>query len=218
MVAAVVLAAGASTRFGSAKQRILLEPVLERVRASSADQIVVVVGAHELDTTAETVHCPGWERGPGASLRCGLQALGADTDAAVVVLADGPDLAPGAIDRIVTAWRDSGHEVVAATYGGERSHPVLLARSAWARVPDEGARTLEALTVPCDDLGAPGDIDLVSDLPGRFRGDAAELNRVDEDRPRASASPDSSAPPAELTAPECPPAEEADPGGGGQAR
>jgi CTP:molybdopterin cytidylyltransferase MocA len=179
VLAAVVLAAGASTRFGSVKQRILLEPVLERVRASSIDHVLVVLGAHEVETTAETVRCPNWERGPGASLRCGLEALPA-AEAAVVVLADGPYLAPAAIDRVVDAWRRSGGDVVAATYAGARGHPVLLARDAWGRVPDEGARTLGALEVPCDDLGRPGDVDLPGDLPGRFRARAAELNRVDE--------------------------------------
>jgi CTP:molybdopterin cytidylyltransferase MocA len=181
VVAAVVLAAGASTRFGSAKQRILLDPVLERVRSSSVDHVLVVLGAHDVDTTVETVRCPDWERGPGASLRCGLAALPGPTEAAVVVLADGPDLAPAAVDRVVAAWRRSGSEVVAATYEGRRGHPVLLARAAWSRVPDEGARSLEALAVPCDDLGDPGDVDFLSDLPGRFRARAAELNSGDDD-------------------------------------
>jgi CTP:molybdopterin cytidylyltransferase MocA len=205
VIAAVVLAAGASTRFGSPKQRVLLEPVLERVRASAVDRVVVVLGAHGVETTAETVRCPEWERGPGASLRCGLAKLSADTEAAVVVLADGPDLAPEAIDRVAAAWRASGREVVAATYGGVRGHPVVLARSAWTRVPDEGARGLDALTVPCDDLGAPGDVDVPADLPGRFRPDAAELKHVDaveHGRP----------------APATPPAEEAGPRRRGRAR
>jgi nicotine blue oxidoreductase len=164
-----VLAAGASERFGSAKQAILLEPVLERVRASSLEEIVVVLGAHEVETSARTVHCPDWQLGRGASLRCGLSALGAETQAAVVVLADGPDLSPAAVDRVLEVWRESGAEVVAATYGGNRSHPVLLARVAWDRIPDEGARSLPALLVPCDDLGAPGDVDVPDDLPERLR-------------------------------------------------
>ena len=164
MIPAVVLAAGAATRFGSPKQRLLLPDVLERVRASAVDDVLVVLGAHEVDTDAPTVHCPDWERGIGASLRCGLAALPAEAEAAAVVLADGPDLAPEAVDRVLEVWRESGAEVVAATYGGVRLHPVLLARSAWNRVPDEGARELPALLVPCDDLGAPGDVDRPEDV------------------------------------------------------
>jgi CTP:molybdopterin cytidylyltransferase MocA len=164
VICAVVLAAGAATRFGSPKQRLLLPGVLERVRASSVEDVVVVLGAHDVDTGARTVRCDEWERGIGASLRCGLGALPEEAEAAVVVLADGPRLAPEAVDRVIGAWRETGAEVVAATYGGVRLHPVLLARAAWGGVPDQGARELPALLVPCDDLGAPGDVDALEDL------------------------------------------------------
>jgi CTP:molybdopterin cytidylyltransferase MocA len=160
-----VLAAGASSRFGDVKQRILLEPVLERVRASDVDDLVVVLGAHDVETSARTVYCPEWERGRGASLRCGLEALDEDTQAAVVVLVDGPNLSPAAIDRVLKVWHESGAEVVAATYDGNRGHPVVLARAVWDRIPDEGARPLPALLVRCDDLGSPGDVDFPEDLP-----------------------------------------------------
>jgi nicotine blue oxidoreductase len=163
-VAAVVLAAGASTRFGSPKQRLLLPLVLARVRAArSVDEIVVVLGAHDVSTDARTVRCADWERGPGASLRCGLAALGDDVEAAVVVLADGPELAPEAIDRVVAEWRRTQAEVVAATYTGVRLHPLLLARPVWPRVPDDGARSLPARLVACDDLSPPGDVDSADD-------------------------------------------------------
>jgi len=165
MIAAVVLAAGASTRFGSPKQEVLLEPVLERVRGSSAvDDVVVVLGAHEVETSARVVRCPEWERGPGASLRCGLSALGDEVEAAVVVLGDGPELDPRAIDRVVAAWRSGAGERVAATYGGVRLHPLLLARNAWEDVPEAGLRALPAVLVPCDDLSPPGDVDFADDL------------------------------------------------------
>jgi len=157
-----VLAAGASSRYGVSppKQVVLLPRVLRALRAArTIDGIVVVSGAHELAAAAPTVHCAEWERGPGASLRCGLAALPAESEAAVVVLADGPDLDPRAVDRVVASWRDGGGDVVAASYGGVRLHPVLLARAAWARIPDDGARSLPARLVACDDLRPPGDVD-----------------------------------------------------------
>ena len=160
MVYAVVLAAGASSRYGTTppKQQVLLPQVLDAVGRSAVDGAVVVAGAHPLEI--ESVECPDWRLGPGASLRCGLAALPADAEAAVVVLADGPELDPRAIDRVVDAWRAEGGDVLAASYDGTRLHPVLLARRAWSGIPDEGARGLEARLVPCDDLPPPGDVDV----------------------------------------------------------
>jgi nicotine blue oxidoreductase len=169
MVWAVVLAAGAASRFGAPKQRLLLAPVLERVGASGVDGVLVVTGAHEVETDARTVHCPDWERGPGASLRCGLAALPEEAEAAVVVLADGPDLQPAAIDRVIARWRDEHAPVVAATYRGTRLHPVLLDRAVWKEVPDEGAKRLDAVLVSCDDLTPPGDVDFADELPNDLK-------------------------------------------------
>jgi CTP:molybdopterin cytidylyltransferase MocA len=161
VISAVVLAAGASSRYGTAppKQQALLPQVLAALAESFVDDVVVVTGAHAIETDERTVHCPEWERGAGASLRCGLAALSAETKAAVVVLADGPRLAPRAVNRVIAAWRHDGGDVYACTYGGVRLHPVLLTRAAWPLVPDEGARSLDARLVECDDLTPPGDVD-----------------------------------------------------------
>jgi CTP:molybdopterin cytidylyltransferase MocA len=160
MIYAVVLAAGASSRYGTnpPKQVALLPDVLAALEESSIDEVVVVSGAHALPV--ESVPCPDWERGPGASLRCGIAALPPEAEAALVVLADGPDLDPRAVDRVVADWRANGGEAVAASYGGVRLHPVLLARGVWDNIPDEGARSIQARLVACDDLRPPGDVDV----------------------------------------------------------
>jgi CTP:molybdopterin cytidylyltransferase MocA len=176
-IAAVVLAAGEATRFGSPKQRLLLPAVLERLREAPVDEIVIVEGAYTLDLPGDTlsrgrptrvVRCEEWQRGPGASLRCGLAVLGDNVEAVVVVLADGPELAPRAVERVLDAWR---HEdaIAAASYESHRGHPLVLGRRSWDDIPDEGLHSQPVRLVPCDDLGAPGDVDTPEDLPARFR-------------------------------------------------
>lgn len=164
-VAAVVLAAGEATRFGTPKQRLFLPRVLRRLERAGVDDVVVVAGAYPVEAgSARVVTASDWALGPGASLRAGLAALGPDVAAAVVVLADGPTLAPASVTRVVEAWRAGGGEVVAASYGGGRSHPLVVGRQAWGEVPDEGLRVMRVTLVPCDDLGAPGDVDTLEDL------------------------------------------------------
>jgi CTP:molybdopterin cytidylyltransferase MocA len=170
-IAAIVLAAGEASRFGSAKQRLLLPRVLERLSAAPVDEIVLVEGAYELEPCGSDPHgpprrivkCTEWARGPGASLRCGLTTLDDDVEAAVVVLADGPNLSPQAVERVLTAWRETGG-MVAASYGGDRGHPLVLGRGDWRSIPEEGLRDRRVRLVPCDDLGAPGDVDTPEDL------------------------------------------------------
>jgi CTP:molybdopterin cytidylyltransferase MocA len=174
VIAAIVLAAGAATRFGAPKQTLLLPHVLDRLRRSPVDEIVVVAGAHQLEADARVVECPEWERGAGASLRCGIAALPSGAEAVIVVLADGPNLAPGAVQRVLEIWRAGAGDVVAASYAGDRGHPVVIGREAWNDIPDEGLRSLPVTLVPCDDLGTPGDVDTADDL-GRLQPPLAEI-------------------------------------------
>ena len=161
MIYAVVLAAGASSRYGSSppKQVELLPRVLDALAQSAVDGVVVVSGAHSLDV--ESVHCPDWERGPGASLRCGLAALPAAAEAAVVVLADGPELDPRAIDRVIEILAGRGRR---RRRGGLRRacactpccSPAPSGGSSRTRAP----KTSSARVVACDDLNPPGDVDV----------------------------------------------------------
>jgi nicotine blue oxidoreductase len=171
-ISAVVLAAGESTRFGVPKQSLLLPFVLRSLAETSVDEVVVVVGAHELELPpagagripVRTVRSSDWRAGPGASLRSGLAALEDDIEAAVVVLADGPDLSPRAVERVLDAWQAEGG-IVAASYAGARGHPLAFGRESWGDVPDAGLHVRDTRLVPCDDLGAPGDVDTRDDLP-----------------------------------------------------
>ena len=153
-----MLAAGAATRYGGPKQVELLPPVLAALARTSIDEVVVVEGAHPLGGLHDhIVGCDDWADGPGASLRCGLDALGENVTHALVVLADGPKLDPHAVERLLEHAGEA--PVLAASYDGSRSHPVLIARSVWGSIPDEGGRALAATLIDCSDLAPPGDVD-----------------------------------------------------------
>jgi len=165
VISAVVLAAGAATRFGSPKQLLLLPHVLERLRHAPLEEIVVVAGAYPIEAPpgVSVVDCADWTLGPGGSLRCGLRALGDSIQWALIVLADGPCLDPRAVERVLAARREA--DFVAASYGGRRGHPAVLARVLWGSIPDDGGRELPAKLIPCDDLTPPGDVDTPDLLP-----------------------------------------------------
>ncbi len=182
MIGALVLAAGAGSRFGGRKQlaeldgRPLLEHTLAAVAGAPVDQAVVVLGAaaeEVLDRVdlhgARPVVCDRWEEGMSASLAAGLAAL-EGAEAVVVCLGDQPRLSSEAIRRVIEA-RD-GTPATRATYGGEPGHPVVLEAELFGRLRnvtgDRGARGLlrraGAREVPCDDLGGGEDVDTKDEL------------------------------------------------------
>jgi molybdenum cofactor cytidylyltransferase len=183
VIAGLVLAAGAGTRFGGPKQladlhgRPLLEHALGAMSMAPLDRVAVVLGAAADEIRegvdlhgAEPVVCERWEEGQAASLACGLAAV-PDAEAVIVVLGDQPRLSPEAVTRVLRARAD-GVDAVRATYGGEPGHPVLLERSLFDRLRDvsgdRGARNLlmsaKTHEVPCDDLGGGEDVDTRAEL------------------------------------------------------
>ena len=183
MIGGLVLAAGAGTRFGSAKQladldgRPLLEHSIAAMTASPVDRVVVVLGSGAEEVLAavdlhgaEGVVNERWEEGQSASLACGIAEL-LDCDAVVVTLGDQPRVSPAAIRRVIDA-RGEGADAVRATYRGEPGHPVLLERELFERMRDvtgdHGARNLlismQTREVPCEDLGGGQDVDTPAQL------------------------------------------------------
>lgn len=178
---AIVLAAGAGSRFSGPTHKLLAEldgvPIarhaIDTARRAGIGPVVVVTGAvdpfeGEPPPDVVVVHHPGWADGQATSLQAGLQVarrLGAT--AVVVGLADQPFITDDAW-RAVAA---STSPIAVATYSGRRRNPVRLADEVWSLLPtigDEGARSLLRVQpglveeVPC--AGSPADIDTWEDL------------------------------------------------------
>ena len=150
MTAGLVLAAGAGVRFGGPKAPFVLdgERLVDRavriLREAGCAPVIVVLGAWVGEVSDATVVVNAeWSEGMGSSLRTGLSALDAmaDVDSAIVTLVDLPGLTAEGVRRICA----SPAPLAAATFAGERGHPVRFAREHWAAVVavargDEGAR------------------------------------------------------------------------------
>lgn len=187
VVAAVLLAAGAGSRFGGDK---LLHPLPDGVAIAAhaarnllaaTPEVIAVVrwGDFPLYDMLEQEGCQvtmfqGAARGMGASLAHGVaQARGAD--GWIVALADMPRIAPQTIQKIIGAL-EQGASVAAPFYKGERGHPVAFASSMrdelLALDGDQGARAVlerhrgELRAVECDDPNVLYDIDRKDDLAG----------------------------------------------------
>ena len=184
---AILLAAGAGSRFGDGKLlapyrgRPLIAAALSNLAAAPVDETVVVVGdgAKTLREVCEPygvriVENPEWARGMSTSLRAGLRACDPGSRSAVVLLADQPQVGPEAVGRLVEAFGE-GAKVAVATYDGKPRNPVLFSREVWPLLEaelsgDEGARPFLrrhpelVVQVPCDGVGDPADVDTVEDL------------------------------------------------------
>lgn len=184
-VAAVVLAAGSSTRLGQPKQlapiagRPALAYTLDALHVSAVDRIFVVLGhaaddvAAALDLTGVTiVRNEAFAEGQSTSVRAGIHALSDDIGAALMVVGDQPMLSPAVVDVLIDAYRQTGGPFIVPVYDGEWGNPVLLARATWPLVDnlkgDTGARPIlrkhmdMVLEVPVagsllDDIDTPED-------------------------------------------------------------
>ena len=149
--AAVILAAGASTRFGSPKQlarigdRTMLEAVVELAVSAGLAPIIVVVPSGLPPPAGVTPVINDEPRaGMSRSLRLGLAAVPADVSAAVVLLGDQPTVSIRTLDALLEVAAVTDRPVVAAHANGRVGPPVVLARSAFMlageAAGDEGLR------------------------------------------------------------------------------
>jgi len=188
VIAGIVLAAGSSSRLGgeTPKQllvlngRPLVQHAVDTVAEAGLDPIVVVLGhraedverALVLPSNARTVRNALFATGQASSLVAGLDALGPEVSAAVIVLGDQPELPAEHVCRLVDAYRTARRPIVRARYrDGVPGHPVVLGREVWPRVRellgDTGARDLierdpGLVAEVVFDAPAPEDIDTMA--------------------------------------------------------
>jgi len=158
-VAAIVLAAGASTRYGQPKQllpvggKTMLQHIVDIVLASPVDQTIVVLGhrAGQVEATlkdrpADIVTNEEWEAGLSTSVQAGLRAVRPDAQAALFVLADQPAIRPEIIAVLLERYQETRGGIVVPTYQGKRGNPVLFDRSLFTELmkvrDDQGGRQL----------------------------------------------------------------------------
>ena len=190
-IAAVVLAAGRSTRMGGPNKlladiahRPLVRIAAEEALASRAKPVIVVTGhqREQVETAlaglpVQFVHNPDFADGLGTSVKAGIAAVPADVDGAIVCLGDMPQVDAGLIDRLIAAFDpDQGALVVMPTFEGKRGNPVLWSRRFFpdlmAIEGDVGARHLigrysEAVVeVPLEGKAALVDVDTPEALVG----------------------------------------------------
>ena len=159
--AALILAAGSSSRLGQSKQlldwggRPLLEVVVKRCQSWDVDEVWVVLG-HEADASLDgcdlngtsVVINDGFEEGIASSLRVGLDSLTrhSKADAALVVMGDQPAIDATVIPKLKQAAKVSRSMAVIPKYRYIRSNPVLVTRDLWPRLMslagDQGAQKL----------------------------------------------------------------------------
>ncbi len=156
-VGVIILAAGASTRMGAAKQllpfrgRPLILNALDQALGSAADAVFLVLGANaeaigdvmsattaSLAAVKGSVHPhlvqnPDWEQGMGTSVQAGMKAAQtADLDAVILMLGDQPLISPQFLNDLIAAHLLTGKPLVAARYGGTAGVPALFAEELFA--------------------------------------------------------------------------------------
>jgi 4-nitrophenyl phosphatase len=184
--AAVILAAGASTRFGRPKQLLdwggvpLLAHVADVALSAGLGPVIVVLGCQAEAARAALGERPvqivmnwRWQEGMSTSAQVGLTALPPETEAAVFLQCDQPLITADLLRVLVARFEEGDASIVHPIHAGQRSTPVLFSRRLFAELAvvtgDEGGRSLitrhpdKVATVEITDPNVLADIDTPAD-------------------------------------------------------
>ena len=189
-IAAIVLAAGRSTRMGTANKLLstidgtaLVRRVTEAALASSAGKILVVTG-HEPDKIRTAlagldvgfIHNPDFAAGLSTSVRAGISALPEGTEAAVVCLGDMPRVGTDVLDKLISAYDPAeGRAIIVPKQDGKRGNPILWDSRFFAEMQEiSGDRGAKGLLAEFADLvheveTSDGGVHLDIDTPDMLR-------------------------------------------------
>ncbi len=156
---AIVLAAGASSRFGSPKQlvrvdgRPLMHTVVSRAVEVAGHSVTVVLGANAAELAPLLGHTPAsivinreWTEGLGSSIRAGVARLPGSCSGVMLVLADQAAVTAEDLRRLAATWRRQPEYLVAAQYGTTLGAPAIFPRSTFRDLADlRGDRGASAL-------------------------------------------------------------------------
>lgn len=182
--AAIILAAGRSTRMGGSNKLLasiagkpLVRIAVEQALASQAEPVIVVTG-HERgrveaalsDLKVQLIHNSEYAQGLSTSLKAGLAAVPDEADSAIICLGDMPQVTTSLIDRLIATFDPKRNVlVVVPTIGSKRGNPVVWSRQFFPDLMrldgDVGARHLIAANadvvaeVSLEDTGALVDVD-----------------------------------------------------------
>jgi molybdenum cofactor cytidylyltransferase len=142
MISAIILAAGRSRRMGAQKLLLplagkpLIARIVDEVLESPVDEVLVVTGrdgqriAKALEgREVRLVPNPDVESEMLGSVRRGLTAVAADSEAVLVVLGDQAGISGLVVTELVRAFRSGGRGIVVPTFDRKRGHPILFSAS-----------------------------------------------------------------------------------------
>ncbi len=197
--AAIVLAAGASSRFGRPKLlvplwgRPLLQHVLDVLAAVELSEVVVVLGhdAEEIERSLRwrserRVRNPDPEAGLSGSLRIGLESMDQTSEAALILLGDQPLVRADVIERLLEGFASAARPLTVPRYeGGGGPNPLLIHHTAWSLARDAKAdrglgpivRDHPELVTVVDVPGSNPDVDTPEDLAALEAGAGSQPRR-----------------------------------------
>ena len=164
MLAAVILAAGESSRMGSPKALLpisgmpFIEEIVRALKGTKVDEIIVVVGHHAAEIQERIAHLPitvvvneDYKKGQLSSLVAAIRSLQSRTDSGkidglLVHLVDHPFISPPLVDEMIERFYQSKKLIVIPRCRGQRGHPVLFSRALFSELlstpVDQGAKAV----------------------------------------------------------------------------